>query len=121
MPQKPAIWSAFSLNGHTKFTDQTAGRNIHILLQDGVTPRGLHVDCCAGPSPALYLRRSCTAIADSRPDRDLPDTHRYFSEHRHSSGQHSVELLWLECTGNVEPDRDSDRTHADHYRRRHRA
>src|SRR6476646_9232834 len=121
MLQKPAIWPAFLLNSHTKFTDQTEARNIHILLQDEVTLRGLHVDCCAGASPALYLRRSRAAVADSRPDRDLPDAYRYFSEHRHSRGQHSVELLWFECAGNVEPDRDSDRAHADHYRGRHRA
>src|SRR5689334_54773 len=33
-------------------------------LQSGTTGlRGLHVDCRAGPAPALHLRRSCPAFA----------------------------------------------------------
>src|SRR6185437_3007051 len=67
--------------------------------------RGFHVDCRAGTSPALHLRRCRIAFADPGSDRNLSHAHRHFSEHQHTGGQHSVELLRIELPGNGQPDR----------------
>ena len=79
------------------------------------------MDCCAGAAPALHLRRSRVAASDSGPDRHLPDAHGHFSEYRYSRGQHSVELRRPERPGSLQPDRDLERTHIDHYGGQYRA